>query len=106
MTTEASRELSPQPVAYRYKFIDWIGREVWSHELPWDRKPLETVALFSAEQLEAASAGRSELLKALKELLDVWDAICNVKGWDRDHLFAAENARSLIAKHTKEKGNG
>jgi hypothetical protein len=51
---------------------------------------------------QAASAGRQELVEALRGLLNTWNAVCDVKGWDRDHTVAAELARAALAKHGEQ----
>jgi hypothetical protein len=51
---------------------------------------------------QAASAGRQELVEALRGLLNTWNAVCDVKGWDRDHTVAAELARVALAKHGEQ----
>lgn len=48
---------------------------------------------------QAASQGKQELLRALQNLLQAWDSVCDLRGWDKDHITAAEEARALLKKH-------
>lgn len=119
MTTEASRELPPLPEPAWLKMPDGESfDDDTATKWAWFAHGYDTgmEPFFSADQMrayaEAASAGRSELLEALKELAGVMDAagLLNLANgvqlgqtvWYVKATDAMNLARSLIAKHTKE----
>jgi hypothetical protein len=50
----------PEPADHRYKFVDYLGREVWESGVPYGAKVLETQALYTADQLRAAVLAERE----------------------------------------------
>ena len=49
-----------EPVAYRYKYLNFMGDEVWSQDLPRNGKALETQALYTSPPPPAQPARTSQ----------------------------------------------
>jgi hypothetical protein len=58
----------------------------------------ETWALWGCWKAATAShAAEVEALRsALEDLLDAWDCIADLEGWDKDHIEAAAKARAAL----------
>lgn len=50
--SEASEQPAVEPVAYRYKYLNFMGEEVWRCELPRGGNVLETQPLYTAPQAQ------------------------------------------------------
>jgi len=45
-------------------------------------------------------ASAPELLAALEGMLGAWNMVCDVQGWERDHIQQQKDAVAAIAKAT------
>lgn len=48
LDAEALAEPAVEPAAYRYKYLNFMGDEVWSQDMPRNGKVLETQALYTS----------------------------------------------------------
>lgn len=76
----------------RAKFEAW-----WITAFPvW--APSSRIAAERAWEAATAShaADVEALRSALKDLLDAWDCVSDLRGWDKDHLTAITTARAAL----------
>jgi hypothetical protein len=84
------------------RFEAWAIERGWNPVRSSNGHYMEIGSSIAWQAWQAASAGRQELVEALRGLLNTWNAVCDVKGWDRDHTVAAELARAALAKHGEQ----
>ena len=58
------------------------------------RKKLCDEMIANAHLIAAAP----ELLKALEEMIGAWNMVCDVNGWERDHIQQQVDACKAVAK--------
>jgi protein-disulfide isomerase-like protein with CxxC motif len=96
----------PEPADHRYKFVDYLGREVWESGVPYGAKVLETQALYTADQLRAAvlaeRAMAAELLDMLKRIAE---AEFGYGGWPKESEVRSIIARAEAIRATSQEEN-
>lgn len=73
----ALAEPAVEPVAYRYKYLNFMGDEVWSQDMPRNGKVLETQELFASPPPPAEPAPVPLLSDAELEAIEVREKPAN-----------------------------
>lgn len=89
-----------EPIGYRYKFLNFMGQEVWSFELPPDGWVLETVPVYTAAppaqtppkglfvDLIAQHPGLAEELKAIDDApMPTWTPPPRLTEWEVNEIY-------------------